>query len=114
MDQARRLARPRRRGNKLRKLAHLSARPSRGATTLVTTGAAQSNYARLTAASARRLGLEVVLCLRAGEGAGNLALDAIFGATVVWDGDAEAIAAERDPGAVVAALRRVELTGAPG
>ena len=39
-----------------------------GATTLVTTGAAQSNYARLTAASARRLGLDVVLVPARGVG----------------------------------------------
>jgi L-cysteate sulfo-lyase len=81
-------------GNKLRKLAHLCGEAvAAGATTLVTSGAAQSNYARLTAASARRLGLDVVLALHSGEGTGNLTLDAIFGAEIVWDGDPEAIAA---------------------
>ena len=101
-------------GNKLRKLAHLCGEAvAAGATTLVTTGAAQSNYARLTAASARRLGLEIVLCLHAGEGTGNLTLDAIFGATVVWDGDAEAIAAEI-PGAVVLPYGGSNATGARG
>jgi len=62
--------------------------------------AAQSNYARLTAASARRLGLDVVLCLHGGSGTGNLALDAVFGAEIVWDGDPEQEAARRE-GAVV-------------
>ena len=59
-------------GNKLRKLEHLCGEAvAAGATTLVTSGAAQSNYARLTAASARRLGLDVVLCLHAGSGTGQ-------------------------------------------
>ena len=101
-------------GNKLRKLEHLCGEAAAaGATTLVTSGAAQSNYARLTAASARRLGLDVVLCLHAGSGTGNLTLDAIFGATVVWDGDPEAIAAEL-PGAAVLPYRGSSATGARG
>jgi D-cysteine desulfhydrase len=72
----------------------------RGATCLVTSGAAQSNYARLTAASARRVGLDVVLCLKPGSGTGNLTLDAVFGAEIVWDGDPQEVAASR-PDAVV-------------
>jgi L-cysteate sulfo-lyase len=83
-------------GNKVRKLELLCAAAiEQGATTLVTSGAAQSNYARLTAAAARRLGLGVVLVLvpeGAGEGAGagtgartgNLALDGLFGAEIRW------------------------------
>jgi L-cysteate sulfo-lyase len=75
-------------GNKLRKLEHLCARAlAGGATTLVTGGAAQSNYCRLTAASARRLGLDVVLVLE-GDGrdraTGNLTLDGLLGADVRW------------------------------
>jgi D-cysteine desulfhydrase len=101
-------------GNKLRKLEHLCGEAvAAGATTLVTSGAAQSNYARLTAASARRLGLDVVLCLHAGSGTGNLTLNAIFGATVVWDGDPEAIAAEL-PGAAVLPYGGSSATGARG
>ncbi len=78
-------------GNKLRKLEFLCARAMReGATVLVTGGAAQSNYCRLTAASARRLGLGVVLVLE-GDGhdgsTGNLALEGIFQADVRWAGD---------------------------
>jgi L-cysteate sulfo-lyase len=74
-------------GNKLRKLEHVCARAlAGGATTLVTGGAAQSNYCRLTAAAARRLGLDVVLVLERAEreGATGLALDGLFGADVRW------------------------------
>jgi L-cysteate sulfo-lyase len=77
-------------GNKVRKLQHTAADAvSGGATTLVTTGAAQSNHARLTAAVGARLGLEVVLVLAGSGGAvaGNLALDALLGATIRWAGD---------------------------
>jgi D-cysteine desulfhydrase len=104
-------------GNKLRKLAHLlGAAVADGADTVVTTGAAQSNHARLTAAAARRLGLDVVLVLHGdgpGDQPGNLALDALFGAEVVWagGGDDEALAAraaevavERERGGATAAV----------
>jgi D-cysteine desulfhydrase len=86
-------------GNKLRKLEHLCADAiDRGATTLVTSGAAQSNYCRLTAAAARRLGLDVVLVLEGdgrGAGTGNLTLDALFDADVRWAGDGELDVAAR-------------------
>ncbi|WP_323179088.1 pyridoxal-phosphate dependent enzyme [Streptomyces sp. NBC_00320] len=66
-------------GNKIRKLEWLcGAALSEGATTLVTTGAPQSNHARLTAAAAARLGLGAVLVLAGAPGSsasGNLALD---------------------------------------
>ena len=101
-------------GNKLRKLEHLCGEAvAAGATTLVTTGAAQSNYARLTAASARRLGLDVVLVLHAGSGTGNLTLDAVFGAEIVWDGDPEEIAAKR-PGAAILPYGGSSAVGARG
>ncbi len=83
------------------------------ATARASSGAAQSNYARLTAASARRLGLDVVLCLHRGSGTGNLTLDAVFGATVVWDGDPDAIAADI-PGAVVLPYGGSSAVGARG
>ncbi|MYR19806.1 pyridoxal-phosphate dependent enzyme, partial [Streptomyces sp. SID6137] len=52
-------------GNKIRKLEWtVGAALAEGADTLVTTGAAQSNHARLTAAAAARAGLDVVLVLR--------------------------------------------------
>jgi D-cysteine desulfhydrase len=51
-------------GNKVRKLEHTCALAlAHGAATLVTTGAPQSNHARLTAAAGARLGLDVVLVL---------------------------------------------------
>ena len=51
-------------GNKARKLRHTAAEAlAAGATTLVTTGAPQSNHARATAATAARLGLGCVLVL---------------------------------------------------
>lgn len=82
-------------GNKLRKLAPLCAAAlANGATTLITSGAAQSNHARLTAAAARRLGLEVTLVLKVPEGAhtGNLTLDGLFDADIVWaNGDVSAL-----------------------
>lgn len=80
-------------GNKLRKLEHLCAHAMhQGATTLVTSGAAQSNYCRLTAAAARRLGLGVVLVLEGdghAAGTGNLTLDALFDADVRWAGEVD-------------------------
>jgi L-cysteate sulfo-lyase len=78
-------------GNKVRKLEWLcGAALARGADTLVTCGARQSNHARLTAAAGARLGLRVVLVLAgsAGDpGDGNVALDGLLGASVVWAGD---------------------------
>ncbi|MFD9976804.1 D-cysteine desulfhydrase family protein [Streptomyces sp. NPDC059017] len=78
-------------GNKTRKLEWLCGQAvAAGATHLVTTGAPQSNHARLTAAAGARLGMEVVLVLagtRDASAGGNLALDGLFGATAVWAGD---------------------------
>ena len=80
-------------GNKVRKLEWTcGAALADGATVLVTSGAPQSNHARLTAAAAARLGLGVVLVLAGGpgsSGSGNLALDGLFGATVRWAGEAD-------------------------
>ncbi len=77
-------------GNKTRKLEYLLAdAQAQAADVLVTAGATQSNHCRQTAAAAARLGLEAVLVL-AGEpqtpaqAGGNLALDALFGARLVW------------------------------
>jgi len=91
-------------GNKVRKLRHTGAEAlERGARVLVTTGAAQSNHARLTAAAGARLGLDVELVLPgSGDAAvtGNLLLDRLFGARLVWAGDVrhedlELVAADR-------------------
>ena len=98
-------------GNKVRKLERTLAAALRdGADCLVTTGAVQSNHARLTAAAGARLGLPVTLVLAgdpaaharpAGHArpgvpadpgslpAGNLLLDEIFGARIRWAGDAD-------------------------
>nr|WP_246324327.1 D-cysteine desulfhydrase family protein [Petropleomorpha daqingensis] len=80
-------------GNKVRKLEFtVGAALDDGADVLVTTGAAQSNHARLTAAAGARVGLDVVLVLAGSAGAassGNLALDGLLGARVVWAGDAD-------------------------
>lgn len=74
-------------GNKVRKLEWLAGTAlAQGATTLVTSGAPQSNHARLTAAAGARLGMKVVLVLTgepSGSDSGNLALDGILGANVV-------------------------------
>jgi L-cysteate sulfo-lyase len=78
-------------GNKARKL-EITMRDAleAEADTVVTTGAAQSNHARMTAAAGARLGLHVVLVL-GGERPevlrGNLLLDDLFGAELVWCGD---------------------------
>ena len=93
-------------GNKIRKLQYTCAQAlAEGATTLVTTGAPQSNHARLTAAAAARLGLECVLVLRGTEPAtarGNLILDGLAGARIVWAGDAPlAEVAAAQPGFVI-------------
>ncbi len=73
-------------GNKVRKLEFLLADAlTKGADTVVTTGAAQSNHARITAAAARKLGLRVVLVLRGAPDTprqGNLLLDDLTGANV--------------------------------
>lgn len=80
-------------GNKVRKLQWTCGEAvAAGADTLVTSGAAQSNHARLTAAAGARLGLEVVLVLagdQSAAAAGNLALDGLLGARVVWAGQVD-------------------------
>jgi L-cysteate sulfo-lyase len=77
-------------GNKVRKLQYTCAEAlAAGATTLITTGVLQSNHARLTAAAAARLGLRCVLVLAGREPMiprGNLLLDQLAGAEIVWAG----------------------------
>ncbi len=78
-------------GNKTRKLEFLVAEAlAQKADTLVTCGAAQSNHARQTAAAAARFGLACTLVLRGhppAQAQGNLLLDQLLGADVVWAGD---------------------------
>ncbi len=74
-------------GNKARKLEYLVADAKRlGATTLVTTGAAQSNHARMTAAAACVAGMKCVLVLTTTKPTppveGNVLLDTLYGAEI--------------------------------
>jgi D-cysteine desulfhydrase family pyridoxal phosphate-dependent enzyme len=75
-------------GNKTRKLEFLVADAlAQEADTLITCGAFQSNHARQTAAAAAKFGLASVLVLRGEVPSliqGNLLLDQLLGAEVVW------------------------------
>jgi D-cysteine desulfhydrase family pyridoxal phosphate-dependent enzyme len=73
-------------GSKARKLEFLLGQAQAdGCDVVVTVGAVQSNHARMTAAAARRLGMDAVLVLQGDapeQVQGNLLLDRIFGADV--------------------------------
>ena len=75
-------------GNKTRKLEYLMASAvEEGADTVFSTGAAQSNHCRQTAAAAARCGLACTLVLVGPEpeqASANLFLDTILGAKIVW------------------------------
>jgi D-cysteine desulfhydrase len=78
-------------GNKLRKLEYLFAEAlEQGAKGVITCGGAQSNHARATALSARRLGLDATLFLRTANpservpSVGNVLLDRLAGAEIRW------------------------------
>jgi D-cysteine desulfhydrase family pyridoxal phosphate-dependent enzyme len=75
-------------GNKTRKLEYLLAEAeSHGAKTIITAGAVQSNHCRQTAAACARLNFDCILVL-SGEkppyATGNLMLDQLFNAQLVW------------------------------
>lgn len=78
-------------GNKARKLEFLVADAlQHEANTLITCGAQQSNHARQTAAAGAKFGLDTILVLRGEEPArmeGNLLLDHLLGARIIWAGD---------------------------
>ncbi len=82
-------------GNKARKLEYLVGDAlEKGCDTLLTGGAAQSNHVRMTAAAACIAGLRCVAVLGGSSpevADGNLLLDQMFGAELVWAGayDAE-------------------------
>ncbi len=75
-------------GNKLRKLEYALAEAQvQRATTIITTGAVQSNHTRLTLAAANKLGMETILILRGKEprrASGNLLLDKILAARKIY------------------------------
>ncbi len=75
-------------GNKTRKLEYLLADArAHSAEMLITRGAMQSNHCRQTAAAAARSGFECTLILSGSapsEIAGNLLLDQLLGAEIVW------------------------------
>jgi D-cysteine desulfhydrase family pyridoxal phosphate-dependent enzyme len=75
-------------GNKTRKLEFLVGQAlEQGADTLITTGAAQSNHCRQTAAAAARAGLRCELLLNGTKPKlpnGNLLLDELLGARIHW------------------------------
>jgi D-cysteine desulfhydrase len=78
-------------GNKIRKLEFsLAEALAQGADTVITCGGAQSNHSRATAIAAARLGLRCRLLLRTANPAsppplqGNLLLDRLAGAEIVW------------------------------
>lgn len=79
-------------GNKVRKLEFaVGDALKRGANTLITTGSAQSNHCRQTAATAAKLGLDCVLLLRGEQPKavnGNLLLNTLLGADIRWSGKA--------------------------
>ena len=97
-------------GNKVRQLEfYLGEARARGADTLLTTGAVQSNFVRVAAAGARQLGMDVHLQLENRveaaddlyRGSGNVLLDRLLGATL------HAFAADGDESAADAALDRL-------
>lgn len=92
-------------GNKARKLEFTVAEALRqGADTLITVGGVQSNHCRQTAAAAARYGMQCIVVLRGHAPTtanGNLLLDHLLGARVVFSGDrtreavADAVAEEQ-------------------
>ncbi len=80
-------------GNKVRKLEYLMGEGHRqGCRTVITLGGPQSNHARMTAAAASKMGWEAILVLQGEpppEEQGNILLDGLLGARIVWTGTEE-------------------------
>src|SRR4029077_5924890 len=78
-------------GNKTRKLEFLVAEArEQGVKTLISGGALQSNHCRQTAAAATRFGFKCILVLtgdKSQHASGNLLLDLLFGAEIVYVAD---------------------------
>ncbi len=102
-------------GNKARQLEfYLGEAVARGATTVVITGAVQSNYVRCAAAAAAKLGLKCEMRLEDRvkgmgaeyQGSGNVLLDGLLGATVHSHPESEDdVAADRALEEIAARLR---------
>ena len=77
-------------GNKVRKLEYILADAlEKGCDTIITTGGPQSNHARITAGVCARLGLSCILVLSGKKKEvpeGNLLLNRIFGAEIIFAG----------------------------
>ncbi|MCU1463761.1 MAG: D-cysteine desulfhydrase [Acidimicrobiales bacterium] len=99
-------------GNKVRKLEYLCAEAiAGGCDTLVTGGGRQSNHVRITAAAANRLGLACTVVLAGGRPShptGNVVLDYLLGADIVWAEDDGYYATEA---AIEAARDRLRVEG---
>ena len=104
-------------GNKARKLEYLIADAlARGAHTVITTGAVQSNHARMTAAAASIAGLKCVLVLTSRYDVprveGNLLLDYMFGAEVRFvPSEDPMLAVGRDEDVVAEVVREEQSAG---
>nr|WP_246348399.1 D-cysteine desulfhydrase family protein [Sphingomonas aerophila] len=112
-------------GNKLRKLEYLLGEArAQGCDTFITTGARQSNHARLSAAASARAGMACELVLtdtvprddEAYRRNGNVLLDRLFGATVHrHPAGTDALAAAQDrAAALTVAGRRPYVVGSGG
>ena len=77
-------------GNKARKLEYLCADAlAQGCDTLVTGGGRQSNHVRMTAAAANKIGLACTIVLSSDPvetPTGNVVIDLLMGADIVWAG----------------------------
>lgn len=86
-------------GNKVRKLEYLMCDVLQKRAQVVITGAGQqSNHCRITAAVARRLGLSAILVLSGTpptEAQGNLLLDEVMGAEIVYTGEKDLTSVDR-------------------
>ncbi|NOZ06821.1 MAG: D-cysteine desulfhydrase family protein, partial [Chloroflexi bacterium] len=96
-------------GNKARKLEFLLADAlAKGADTVVTAGGPQSNHCRMTAAAARKLGLQPVLVFYGDPPStvqGNLLLDTILEAELIYTGETDRASVDRALEEVCAGLR---------
>ena len=96
-------------GNKARKLEYLCADAlAQSCDTLVTGGGRQSNHVRMTAAAANKLGLACTIVIGGGRPdrpSGNLLLDELMGADIVWAADWEYYAVEAEITATCDRLR---------